>query len=731
MGTLGTLVAKLTMDNADFIKGAQDTGQQGGFLETNMLGIGIAGAAAGAGMEALARQQAPLTESTKKLAASMDMTEGEMRDLALATTDVTFPLEDVLELFETGRQRGIEGSEALKEYAQFWDMVGDATGESATKLAESAVAMEQAGISTDNQAEALGALGYIAQETTAEVDDFLRFVGRVGSEMGDNTPHIDDMAAALGALEDSGYDARLAQRELRQALAKTDGNMEQALELLGISEEQFGEYTDAVANSGDVIERNAEIHGESYTMMEKLQQKAGELTYRYGDLIGVVGNFAPLMMGLGPILKGVTMAKKALGAVSLKAVVPGFLAAAKGAWAFTAALLANPITWIIIAIIALIAAIYLLWTNWDEVSAWLVKAWDWIKDKATEIWGALSDFFADIWETIIGFFTNAWETIKELFFNLHPLGWVIANWEEVQEFFVNIFEAIADFFTDVWERITGIFSSSTSGIFDGLKERFSETRDWVLNLWESVRDFFIGIWDRITGIFDMSLADIWGLIKEWFGAYLTFTTDINQQIYDFIGGLWDSIRDYIGGVLDSIFDWFNSWGGDMTTSASESAKGIFDTIIAWIGNLPGELLNIGRNMIANLAQGIRDRISSVTSAVKDTATAVRNFLPFSPAKEGPLRDIPDFASYILSGIQSAESDAQRAMGNMLSRVSPQVAMATPGQSGAGTSAAGGNAGKTTVNNHYEIGQLVVREEADVEKIAKQLHDLQGQRRRSS
>lgn len=50
-------------------------------------------------------------------------------------------------------------------------------------------------------------------------------------------------------------------------------------------------------------------------------------------------------------------------------------------WSFTAALLANPVTWIVIGIIALCAAIYLLWKNWDTVTAALGKGWDWLMTK--------------------------------------------------------------------------------------------------------------------------------------------------------------------------------------------------------------------------------------------------------------------------------------------------------------------------------------------------------------
>lgn len=82
------------------------------------------------------------------------------------------------------------------------------------------------------------------------------------------------------------------------------------------------------------------------------------------------------------VVSGVTALKNmALGLVSMarQAVVtavtamPGLIASV---WSFTAALLANPITWVVIGIVALIAALILLWQNWDSVTAFLQNAWD-------------------------------------------------------------------------------------------------------------------------------------------------------------------------------------------------------------------------------------------------------------------------------------------------------------------------------------------------------------------
>jgi hypothetical protein len=66
------------------------------------------------------------------------------------------------------------------------------------------------------------------------------------------------------------------------------------------------------------------------------------------------------------------------GLIAMKA---GFISGAAGAWAFAAALLANPITWIVIGVVALIAGLVLLVKNWDAVKVAAVGAMNWMFEK--------------------------------------------------------------------------------------------------------------------------------------------------------------------------------------------------------------------------------------------------------------------------------------------------------------------------------------------------------------
>lgn len=136
------------------------------------------------------------------------------------------------------------------------------------------------------------------------------------------------------------------------------------------------------------------------------------------------------------VLSMVAMAKQAI--TTAVTAMPGLIASV---WSFTAALLANPITWVIVGIVALIAAIILLWKNWDSVVAWLQTAWtgfvngikagfDWVRNlfSGMPAWlqVAIAAFMPFIgipmliinnWGSIVGFFSNLWSGIKGTFTN--------------------------------------------------------------------------------------------------------------------------------------------------------------------------------------------------------------------------------------------------------------------------------------------------------------------------
>ena len=117
--------------------------------------------------------------------------------------------------------------------------------------------------------------------------------------------------------------------------------------------------------------------------------------------------------------------------------------------AFNAALLANPITWIVLGIAALIAALVLLVKHWDTVTDALKFAWNWIKGNWPLLAGILLGPFgivgALVWkfrDEIIGAFVS----IKD---------GIIGAWQAVVDFIMDKFNMVKELPGKLLDAIPG------------------------------------------------------------------------------------------------------------------------------------------------------------------------------------------------------------------------------------------------------------------------------------
>jgi TP901 family phage tail tape measure protein len=124
-----------------------------------------------------------------------------------------------------------------------------------------------------------------------------------------------------------------------------------------------------------------------------------------------------------------------LGAAGWATFTGGLWGAISATWAWTAALLANPVTWIVLAVIALAAAAYLIYRNWGPISAW----------------------FGSLWAGIVAFAGRAIEAIKFYIMNFTPVG-----------LFVRAFTAVWTFLQGLGARFHGFGGQLLMGLINGI-----------------------------------------------------------------------------------------------------------------------------------------------------------------------------------------------------------------------------------------------------------------------
>jgi hypothetical protein len=112
----------------------------------------------------------------------------------------------------------------------------------------------------------------------------------------------------------------------------------------------------------------------------------------------------------------------------------GLVSAAQ--WAWNAAQLASPTTWIIAGIVALVAGIVLLVKNWDKVKAAGEAAWKGIKSAASatldwlkKVPGWIEDAFSGLGNALLGPFKWAFNHIADAWNNtIGSLSWSVPSW---------------------------------------------------------------------------------------------------------------------------------------------------------------------------------------------------------------------------------------------------------------------------------------------------------------
>jgi hypothetical protein len=131
-----------------------------------------------------------------------------------------------------------------------------------------------------------------------------------------------------------------------------------------------------------------------------------------------------LIVSLGQLSVALALTIVRLGALAIGPIISavsafvGFVriiyGAATAMGIFNLTLLANPITWVVLAVVALAGAVYLIYKNWGPISGFFKKVWGGISDGVVKAWGGIRDFFSGLWDDIVGFFRSAWEKIKPI-----------------------------------------------------------------------------------------------------------------------------------------------------------------------------------------------------------------------------------------------------------------------------------------------------------------------------
>ncbi|WP_382307275.1 hypothetical protein [Herbiconiux sp. UC225_62] len=99
---------------------------------------------------------------------------------------------------------------------------------------------------------------------------------------------------------------------------------------------------------------------------------------------------------------------------------------------------------------------------------------------------------------------------------------------------------------------------------------------------------------------------------------------ITRGMGDSISGIWQGFTDTVSSIFSDSVEKVTQIGRDL----GSGLRDLFSGAGSW-------LVDSGRSIVEGLARGIRGAVGAATDAIGSVLSAVRDFLPFSPARVGP------------------------------------------------------------------------------------------------
>lgn len=346
------------------------------------------------------------------------------------------------------------------------------------------------------------------------------------------------------------------------------------------------------ARYGSLMAQTSKVQGDFANTADGLANSQRISAARVADASAALGNaFLPIVQSITvlladtfvPILETVgkwmadnpTVIIAVASALGLLAA--GLTIAAIAQWAMNSALLANPITWIILGITALVAAIIWLILNWQGVVDFLYNifkpaidaigaVFTWLWENAIKpVVDGISAAFTWLYETIlrpvflgIMLYIGLWAALFQWVYEniLKPIIDLIAygfNW-----LYENVIKPVAKWINDAIGTVGKAFNDLYNGVikpvFDGIGKAF----EWV---WLNIIKPVIKWINDAIGTIGTTVSSVFGAIGGFIKSVFEGIVGIIRGPVNAVIGFINTLIDGLNGIKIKIPDWVPEWGG--------------------------------------------------------------------------------------------------------------------------------------------------------------------------
>jgi len=475
--------------------------------------------------------------------------------------------------------------------------------------------------------------GGLAVEQRTQVDQWknlhdkaVGFSQAIKSGSIDSQNYVTALAKATGGqeslsvmLQTTGENAgatNAAIKDIAGSSAQADGNIKGWSEVQGNFNQQLSEVVAGIKSW--VIE-----------LGQKLLPKATEFLGWLKDAAKWMGDHKTLVkdtaIAVGLLAAAYVTYKTAVGfSDAIKA-----LSAAQ--WGLNAAMDANPIGLVVVALAALVAGVIYAYTHFetfrkivDEVVHASAVAWQWLWDNILKPLfedlkkgvSVVVDFIRDHWGQITGIAKGIWDavvkTVEDLFHGI--MNWiqpivdgVRSHWDEIKQVTKVVWDLISAYFSVIWGVIKAVFDVALPLIVGVLDVAWNVIRTAVTVVWDAIKTVIKVVWDLISGIITTARDIIIGIIS----VFLDIVTGNWSKA-------WNDIKDLVGKVWDDI----KSTGMKLFNDFKDGLIAVFNDTKDGIVRIAEAIWNTVKNTFTGGINGVIDLVNGFLGAINKVAGAV-------------------------------------------------------------------------------------------------------------
>jgi phage-related protein len=365
-------------------------------------------------------------------------------------------------------------------------------------------------------------------------------------------------------------------------------------------------------------------------------------------IIIAINNAMKLMTAIGVVAAAVSSGLETMGIIGLFALDGLAVAADFAAGAIDAAFVATPIGWIVLAIIAVIAIIVVLWEKcawfrdaveavWNAIKIAAVAVWDFIKAAAVAVWDFIAAYIrawvvivTGIWRGIVAAaqaiwqgLVVAWQAVWSVLEPIVSIVWTVIKFiiQVVVYIIVGLITLIALAAQGVWWLIKAGAEWLWNTILHPI---FSLIATVAIMVWQGLVTIATVAWNLISAaalwFWNTILHPIFIVISavaQWlWGGIVTAAQWCWNMISAAAGWLWNTILHPIFIIIATVGA--TIWSGIVTaaTDAWGLIKGVWSVISGWFKTL--------WDGISGAAKGAWSGISDAISAVGKVVSGVWN-----------------------------------------------------------------------------------------------------------